>query len=304
LFAAFLTASNLIAHAGAEVESQKSITIGVLSIAGPHRTLANNIADLLTANLSTNENFSMVDRTRLDKVQGEMKLALSGNVDADTAAKVGHLTGAKVLVTGREMIPNNAGPMVIIINVVGTENGRVFSETAQGPRSNFVAMVADLSKRIAGTIQKQSTNLFTVSTHSNEKLLENLVDQLKGRKLPSVAIKIQEEKSGDATSAAGTALRIVFQKTGFTVVDEKSNQSADVLITGDAVADKPEKRGDVFSCSATISIRAQDRATGKLISLDLERGTAAGLGDQTTRLEAIQQAAEQLLLKVAPKLAQ
>ena len=43
----------------------------------------------------------MVERAELEKILGEQELGLSGTVSADTAAKVGNLTGAKVLVTGR-----------------------------------------------------------------------------------------------------------------------------------------------------------------------------------------------------------
>ena len=42
----------------------------------------------------------LVERAELEKVLGEAELGLSGTVSPETAARIGHLTGAKVLVTG------------------------------------------------------------------------------------------------------------------------------------------------------------------------------------------------------------
>jgi hypothetical protein len=297
-----LLRASLAIQADAGIDPQQPITLGVFRIAGPHRVLASDIADLLTANLSTNENFSLVDRTQLDKVLEELKLGLSGSVDADTAARVGHLTGAKVLVTGRELLPNGVANVVIVANVIGTENGRVFSVTSEGPRSNLVALVATLSQKLADTINRQSSNLVASSTNRQAGALDEIIRLTKGRKLATISINIHEDGFAGASTTAGADLKTILQKAGFTILDEKSSRSPDVLITGDAVAGKPEKRGDVFSCSATISIKAQERASGKIISLDLERSSTAGLGDQTTRQQAIQQAADQLSLRLAPRL--
>src|SRR5690348_6683180 len=62
--------------------------------------LGPKVATLINANLSADPNIVTVERAELDKVLGEQELGLSGTVSADSAAKVGHLTGAKVLVTG------------------------------------------------------------------------------------------------------------------------------------------------------------------------------------------------------------
>ena len=67
----------------------------------PVRDLGPKIATLLNANLSAEPQIITVERAELEKVLGEQELGLSGTVSPDTAAKVGHLTGAKILVTGR-----------------------------------------------------------------------------------------------------------------------------------------------------------------------------------------------------------
>jgi len=64
------------------------------------RDLGPKVSALLNASLSADPNLIIVERAELEKALGEQELGLSGTVSPDTAAKVGHLTGAKVLVTG------------------------------------------------------------------------------------------------------------------------------------------------------------------------------------------------------------
>src|SRR5467141_2713996 len=63
--------------------------------------LGPKIASLLNATLSAEPNLITVERAELAKVLGEQELSLSGTVSAASAAKIGNITGAKVLVTGR-----------------------------------------------------------------------------------------------------------------------------------------------------------------------------------------------------------
>src|ERR1035437_2424523 len=117
----------LVAGAVAQTETPKPITVGIFSVAGPRRTLAQNIVSLLTVNSSSDARFVIVDRSELDKVLAEQALGRSGNITPDTAAKIGQLTGAKVLVTGREFNALDTGDgLVVIANVTGTETGRGF----------------------------------------------------------------------------------------------------------------------------------------------------------------------------------
>src|SRR5580704_7180805 len=63
--------------------------------------LGPKVSALVSANLSTDPNIITVERAELEKAVGEQELGLSGTVGPETAAKVGRLTGAKILVTGR-----------------------------------------------------------------------------------------------------------------------------------------------------------------------------------------------------------
>src|SRR3989454_11347326 len=65
------------------------------------RDLGPKVATLVNAQLSADPRLITVERAELEKLLGEQELGLSGTIAPETAAKVGHLTGAKVLVTGR-----------------------------------------------------------------------------------------------------------------------------------------------------------------------------------------------------------
>src|ERR1051325_1320193 len=129
---AWLAAATPLAQGVAASETNAPITVAVLNVAGPRRTLANNISALLTANLSADARLTLVDRNELDKVLKEQALGSSGNITPESAARIGQLTGAKILVTGREFSPNSGDQIVIIVNVTGTETGRGPSPTPQG----------------------------------------------------------------------------------------------------------------------------------------------------------------------------
>jgi tetratricopeptide (TPR) repeat protein len=62
--------------------------------------LSGGIAETLIAKLSNVDALQMVERIRLKEITDEMKFAASGLVDKKTAAKVGKLVGAQVLVMG------------------------------------------------------------------------------------------------------------------------------------------------------------------------------------------------------------
>ena len=88
------------------------------------------------------------------------------------------------------------------------------------------------------------------------------------------------------------------------MVDEKSDKRADIIITGDAMTAKPEKHGDLVSTPATLQIKAREWVSGKILSLDSQRSTASGLGEQTTAKEALANAVDELAERLVPVLAE
>jgi len=64
-------------------------------------TVGRELADMLTNELASSGEFRLVERQKLSAVLGEQDLGASGRVRASTAAKIGKMTGAQYLVTGR-----------------------------------------------------------------------------------------------------------------------------------------------------------------------------------------------------------
>ena len=83
------------------------------------RGYGQKISTLLNAHLSADPQIITVERAELDKALGEQELSLSGAVSAESATKVGQLTGAKVLVTGR--VFSDGRDLFIVAKIIGTE---------------------------------------------------------------------------------------------------------------------------------------------------------------------------------------
>jgi hypothetical protein len=135
--------------------------------------------------------------------------------------------------------------------------------------------------------------------------VEALNKQLKDVKRPSILVHIPERHYGGAIAdpAGETELGLILQQCGFTLVDEKSAQKADIEITGEAFSAQALRRGNLTSCKARIEIKAQTRAEGKILTVDRETSVAVDITEQTAAKSALQNAAAELASRLAPKLA-
>ena len=92
--------------------------------------LAEDLASLLHAELSArsaSSGFVLVERQQLDAVFSELELGLSGIVSPATAATLGQMLGARVLVLGRLMSPG--GQLTVVARTIGIETSRVYVDT-------------------------------------------------------------------------------------------------------------------------------------------------------------------------------
>src|SRR5262245_31643271 len=116
------------------------------------------VATLLNAHLSTDPNLILVERAELEKTLGEQELGLSGTVSSETAAKVGHLTGAKVLITGKVFKADR--DLMVVAKVIGTETSRVYGEVSKGPASGSLdEVVSQLAQKISTTVNGKADTL-------------------------------------------------------------------------------------------------------------------------------------------------
>jgi hypothetical protein len=239
----------------------------------------------------------------LEKVLGEQELGLSGTVSADTAAKVGNLTGAKVLITGRVFKVDKE--TMIVAKVIGTETSRVYGEMVKGAAAVSISdLSADLAQKIAVTVtQKGETLVAKVVTR--EERIAKIKKAIKADKLSSVAVKIPERHFGGPVvdPAAEMEFGNILQECGFKLVDEKSSAKADLEITGEAFSAFGLRKGNLISCKARVEVKVR-KANGDVVAVDRQTSVAVDITEQTAAKTALQNAAlelaERLLVKLVP----
>ena len=97
------------------------------------------VSDLLVASLAKDEKLWLVERQDLAKSLAEQQFNLSGLVDPTKAVEVGHLTGAKILVTGSIFQADNV--LHLVAKVIGTETTRLLAFSATGTPGDGVENV-------------------------------------------------------------------------------------------------------------------------------------------------------------------
>lgn len=267
------------------------------------RDLGPKVATILNATLSAEPSLIMVERAELEKVLGEQELGLSGTVSADTAAKVGNLTGAKVLVTGRVFKVDKE--TMIVAKVIGTETSRVYGEMVKGaPAASITDLSAELAKKIAATVGAKGETL-VAKVVTREERVAKIKKSLKSDKLPSVSVKIPEQHFGTPVidPAAQTELGLVLQECGFKLVDDKSSDKADVEISGEAFSAFGLRKGNLISCKARVEVKAR-KANGDIIAVDRQTSVSVDVAEQTAAKTALQNAAAELAERLAVKFPQ
>lgn len=269
----------------------------------PVRDLGPKVSTMVNATLSAEPQLVTVERAELEKALGEQELSLSGTVSADTAAKVGHLTGAKVLVTGRVFKVDKE--TIVVAKLISAETSRVYGEMVKGSGSVSISDLAtDLARKI-GKVLSEKGDTLVAKVESREERLAKIIKQLKPGNRPAVSVKIAEQHLGQRIidPAAETELGLYLQKAGFTLVDEKSTATAEIEITGEAFSAFGLRKGNLISCRARVEIKAHEKKTGKVLLVDRQTSVAVDVTEQTAAKSALQNAAAELAERVLPALA-
>lgn len=260
-------------------------------------------AVLLNARLSSAlPDIVLVERQELDKIFGEQEMGLSGTVSPETAARVGALTGAKVLVTGR--VFGADGKYYLAAKLIGTETSRVYTETAGFADLGAMDKAVDeLAVKIASDLQTHVDTLAAKSVDPAARL-EGLRRLVAGHgALPTVSVTITEQHIGQAVidPAAQTELTRMFQQLGFEVVEPSaSGRQADVRISGEAFSEAAGRHGNLVSCRSRVEIKVIRSNDGRLLLSDRQTDVAVDSVEHVAGKTALENAAGKLLERLVP----
>lgn len=256
------------------------------------------IALLVTSHLSTLDNVVTVERQELSKLLEEQELGTSGMVSPSTAARIGHLTGARVLVTGRLFTVGKE--TTAALKVMSTETGRVY-----GAVESFAADVAPnapaekLGAKIAELLQtKRDTLVASVTT--DEDRIAALQRRAAGAKLPALSISIPEQHFGPQAidPAAATEIGLFLGKAGFPLVTRDAANPADYLIEGEAFSEAGIRRGYLVSCKARVEIKVIAKASGKILLTDRQQSWSVDAAEHIAAKQALQKAGAELATRI------
>jgi len=297
----------LLTGVAARAELQSPLSIAVFDFDSKDENVSGlgpKIATLVNVNLSTDPNLITVERAELEKALGEQELGLSGTVSPDSAAKVGQLTGAKVLVTGR--VFKTERELFIVAKIIGTETSRVYGEMVKGGVDASISdMSENLAKKIAADVAQKGDTL-VAKVESPAERIAKIKQALGDKKRPAVSVKIPEQHFGQRVidPAAQTELSLILQQCGFTLVDNSSTNQAAVEITGEAFSEFGMRKGNLQSCRARIEIKARELASGNIIFVDRQTSVAVDLAEHVAAKTALQNGAAELAERLLPKLVQ
>ena len=267
------------------------------------KDLDNMVTDLLFAELVSKPELFLVEREDIESAFKELELNLSGVVAPGEATKVGHLTGARILVTGSVLDVN--GKLYLIAKVMGTETTRVKGMSVKGKRGDDLdVLIANLGDAIAKTILNNADSLIAKSVSRDDRI-KSLAEKLGGAKRPIVLVDVEERHIGSVTfdPAAETELMLYCTETDFEVLDpDAANRTPQIRLVGEGLTEFATRHGNLVSVKARLEVKAIEESTGKVIAIDRHTTVHVDLTEQLAGKAALQEASATIAERLLPKL--
>lgn len=276
--------------------------------------MGSEVQQLLTAYLTAAPSVMLVERAEVDKALSEVELGKSGMVDPESAAKVGQLTGAQILVTGRIFPVKN--DIILVAKIIGIETGRVYGTTVtMAANDKITAAAQELSEKVGNTIGEKATTMIAAKENA-KSVIAKLKPKVEGLKLPSVSIEIAERninhdnarpatETGTLRPAATTEMGFILKQLGFEVVDvAESSRRADIEVSGESFSEFALRKGNLVSAKGRVEIKAINKSDGKVLSVDRENSVAVDLAPDAAGKAAIAKSAEALTERLVESILQ
>ncbi len=276
------------------------------------------ISELIRSELSLTGNFLLLERQKLEQILSEQSLGVAGMADESKAVQTGKLMGAKILVLGRVFTLDHE--LVAIAKIIGTETSRVEAAVVKAPLSPDLKLVSgELAKKISVAILEKAGE-FTATRKPEENIVQEIRQQLQGKKIPSVAVVLAEEYSGGSMVDPAAEMEIIYllNKCGFTVTEDPAltewaknyprnvsppkETKVDTLIVGEAIGEFGVREGDLVSGKARLEVKVFDLKTGKILAAERQTSVAVDVGEQIAARTALQNAAAASARRFIPEM--
>jgi TolB-like protein len=110
--------------------------------------LTKGVPDFLVSEMSSNANIRVIERDQVQKLIDEQKLTSGGQVDRETAVKVGKLLGAQHMIFGGFMA-DPKGNFRIDARAVNVETGAIeYTDRVQDRADNVMGLIGQLAGRL------------------------------------------------------------------------------------------------------------------------------------------------------------
>jgi TolB-like protein len=115
---------------------------------GDYDGLKTGVQDLLITDLASNAKIRLVDRSRIADLLQEQNLVRAGQIDPQTAVRLGKILGAQYAITGGFMADKSGGA-VMTGRTIDIETSQITSpQKISGKADDVLAMIAQLSSKI------------------------------------------------------------------------------------------------------------------------------------------------------------
>jgi curli biogenesis system outer membrane secretion channel CsgG len=303
----------------------RELTVALLDFAAsaPGATeLGPQIGEVLTATLSSEPGFRLVDRATLTRTLQEHELNLSGIVDTEQAVKVGKLVGARILVTGK--VFQMGKKLFVTAKLIGTETSLVEGVLVKGDAgADMGELMIEMAVQIGDRLRSAGPKL--VASDDQVDPVPALKKKLANLKKPVVAVVITEEHMAQrpvtqaVDPAVETEVKKLLRDCGFEIVDVDQNaladwarggnkldgstwpkglQNADYVVTGEAFSEFAARIGNLVSCLARAEVNVIRRQDGKVVLADRETTRAVDLAENIAGKKALEKSGRLVAIRV------
>lgn len=273
------------------------------------------LADIMSVQLSSSGVLNVVERKKLKELMGEQELGQLGFASPETSAKVQKLFGAQFFVLGK-IFPIGE-KIFVTTDVISTETSLKKTFLVQMPLDTKIDVLAEA---VAGKCLEMYANhgqeMKPQEVMSADKEVLKTVGNIKW---PVFAIDIPEKhlEAPVPDPAAQTEMISLLQKCGAKVMEQSrevksgllengkqnvilSLDGCDILISGEGFSTFGAKRGDLFSCKARLELKAIELKSGALLAVASESVAGVDTSEALAAKKALQQTAEKMFRSFIP----